>query len=85
MGIKVAKMATETRIWPLYEVEGKFRNFKINYKPSKKVPVEEWIKLQGRFRHLLKEENRWIIEEIQRAVDENWERLLKLEETFGKK
>ncbi|HDJ51166.1 MAG TPA: pyruvate ferredoxin oxidoreductase [Thermoprotei archaeon] len=85
VGIKVAKMATETRIWPLYEVEGKFRNFKINYKPSKKVPVEEWIKLQGRFRHLLKEENRWIIEEIQRAVDENWERLLKLEETFGKK
>ncbi|MCD6502657.1 MAG: pyruvate ferredoxin oxidoreductase [Thermoplasmata archaeon] len=85
LGIKVARMATETRIWPLYEVEGKFDSFKINYKPSKKVPVEEWLKLQGRFKHLLKEENRWIIEELQRAVDANWEKLLKLEEAFGKK
>ncbi len=85
MGIKVAKLATETKIWPLYEVEGKFVNFKINYKPAKHVPVEEWLKLQGRFKHLLKEKNKWVIEELQKAVDKNWEKLLKFEETFGKK
>ncbi len=84
LGIKVAKMATETKIWPLYEVEGFFDDFKVNYKPKEKVPVDEFLKMQGRFRHLFRPENKHIIEDIQRWVDDRWEKLLKLEETFGK-
>ena len=48
-------------------------------KPKEKKPVLEWLKGQGRFRHLFKEENAPIIEEIQKQVDKDWEELLKLE------
>lgn len=76
--IQICKMAIETCYWPLYEVEdGKY---KINYKPYKKLPIEEFLKLQGRFSHLLKEENKELLEEFQKEVDKNWEELLLLEQ-----
>lgn len=36
-----------------------------------KRPVEEYLRLQGRFRHMFKPGNEWMIEEAQRNVDEN--------------
>ncbi len=72
-GIELAKMAVDACIWPLYEVEN--GKYKINYKPKEKKPILEWIKPQGRFRHLFKEENAWVLEEFQRRVDEEWEEL----------
>jgi pyruvate ferredoxin oxidoreductase beta subunit len=75
-GIRLAQSANDTCVWPLYEVEeGKY---KINYKPKEKKPVLEWLKPQGRFRHLFKEENAWMLEEIQKKVDQDWEELNKL-------
>ncbi len=76
--IPVAKLAVETRYWPLYEVaEGRY---KVNYKPKKHVPVEEWLKIQGRFRHLFKTpEGKQRLEAFQAAVDRHWEDLLKKE------
>jgi len=76
LGVKLAKLATDTCVWPLYEVEN--GKYKVNYKPKEKTPVTEWLKPQGRFRHLFKEENAHIVEEIQRQVDEEWERLNQL-------
>lgn len=76
MGIELAKTAVDTCVWPLYEVEN--GRYKINYKPREKKPVLEWIKPQGRFRHLFKEENAWVLEEFQKKVDEEWEELNKL-------
>jgi pyruvate ferredoxin oxidoreductase beta subunit len=76
-GIRLAQMASDTCVWPLYEVEN--GKYKINYKPKEKKPVLEWLKDQGRFRHLFKEENAPILEEIQKQVDRDWEELLKLE------
>ena len=76
--IKVAKLAVETKYWPLYEVENGVH--RVTVKPRKFKPVEDWLKMQGRFRHLFKEENKWMIEHIQKEVDRRWERLLKLEE-----
>lgn len=38
--------------------------------------MEEYLRLQGRFRHMFKPGNEWMIEEAQRNVDENWEKLL---------
>lgn len=74
--VRLAQMAVDTCVWPLYEVEdGKY---KINYKPKEKKPVLEWLKSQGRFRHLFKEENAGIIEDIQNQIDEDWEELNKL-------
>jgi pyruvate ferredoxin oxidoreductase beta subunit len=78
MGIKLAGLATDTCAWPLYEVEN--GKYKINYKPKEKKPVLEWLKPQGRFRHLFKEENAWMLEQIQADVDRDWEELNKLED-----
>lgn len=73
LGIKLAKSAVDTCVWPLYEVEN--GKHKINFRPKEKKPVTEWLKPQGRFRHLFKEENHWILEKIQNQVDEDWEKL----------
>jgi pyruvate ferredoxin oxidoreductase beta subunit len=76
-GIKIAKLAVETYFWPLYEVEnGRFR---ITIKPREKKPVVEWLKAQGRFRHLLAPENAELVELIQERVDREWRRLEALE------
>jgi len=74
--IEMAKLAVETRFWPLYEVEN--GKYKLNYKPTKDVPVIEYIKTQGRFKHLLKPENKHILDKIQENVNSEWEKLLKL-------
>lgn len=80
--MKYSKLAVETNFWPLYEIEnGKVH---INYKPKERKPIEEFLKGQGRYRHLFKPENRYAIEEFQSLIDEEWERLLKLEESGAK-
>ncbi len=68
--IKVAKMAVQTGLIPIFEME----NEKITSvrKIAKKQPVEEYLKLQARFRHLFKkiggEEE---IKRIQQIADNN--------------
>ncbi len=73
--MEICKLATDTCIWPLYEVENGV--WKLNYKPKKKLPVIEYLKPQGRFKHLFAEENKHLIEDIQADVDKQWEELLK--------
>ena len=75
--MQYSKIAVESKFWPLYEIEN--GKVKVNYKPSKDVPVTEFLKGQGRFRHLFKPENKDMIERIQRHVDGMWENLLKME------
>ena len=81
--ISVAKLATETNFWPLYEVEdGKY---KINFKPAERKPIEEFLKMQNRFRHLFKDkEGREIIKKIQENIDIEWQKLLDLENFTNK-
>ena len=73
--IEITKLAVETCYWPLFEVE--YGVWKLNYKPREKKPVEEWLKTQGRFRHLFQPKFRYVIGELQARVDEEWELLLK--------
>jgi pyruvate ferredoxin oxidoreductase beta subunit len=74
--LTVAKIAVDTCFWPLYEViNGK--EWKVTYKPKEKKPIIEWLKLQGRFKHLLKPENEEILKAIQDNVDLEWQYLLK--------
>jgi pyruvate ferredoxin oxidoreductase beta subunit len=76
--MKIAKLAVDTCVWPLYEVvEGKYT---ITYTPREKLPVEEYLSKQGRFRHMFKPGNEWMIERFQKLVDEQWERLQKMAE-----
>jgi len=70
--IKVCQLAVESNIFPLYEIEDGIR-YKINYFPKKKVPVREYLKIQGRFSHLTEKE----IALIQKKVDFEWDLLNK--------
>jgi len=74
--IKLAKLAVQTRYFPLYEVErGKY---KLSMKIPKPVPLEEFLKPQGRFRHLFASEFAQNLEELKRQVDSNWNRVAQL-------
>lgn len=67
--VAIGKLAFETCVYPLYEViEGRY----MVKRPSHKRPIEEYLRLQGRFAHL----DRPVIERIQRDVDAAWEKLL---------
>lgn len=71
--MKICKLAVETCYWPLFEVEhGKW---KLSYEPKKKLPVEDFLKEQGRFKHLFKKGNEDLLVEFQAEVDRRWEDL----------
>ena len=73
--VEVAAVAVETCYWPLFEWE-RPGTYTINKKPKEKRPVEDWLKMQGRFRHLFEPKNRHIIEELQAETDRIWNDLL---------
>ena len=76
--VEIAKLAVETGIWPLYEIEkGKFRLTSISkvlVDKKKRKPVEEYLKLQGRFKDLKGED----VKRIQEEVDQMWEDLARM-------
>ncbi len=76
LSIELGKLVVEARIFPLYEVIN--GRYVLNKKVDKPKPVEEYLKIQRRFRHLTEDE----IKFIQERVNEEYERLLKLCEAF---
>jgi pyruvate ferredoxin oxidoreductase beta subunit len=72
--LEIQRLAVETCFWPLYEVEN--GEWRITYKPKEKLPITEFLKVQGRFRHLFRPENEHLIQELQEEVDRRWQRLL---------
>lgn len=71
---EITKAAVETCVWPMFEVvEGEYH---LTYEPRKKLPVEEFMRKQGRFKHCFKKGNEWMLEEAQKWVDHKWETLL---------
>ncbi len=80
--VKLSKLAVDTCYWPLYEFENGY--YRINYEPPKKVSVVEFLKPQGRFRHLFQDpKGAEVIAELQRYVDQQWELLHKKQAAFG--
>jgi len=72
--IAISRLAVETCIWPLYEVvDGEWR---LNHEPSPPKPIADWLRSQGRFRHMLAPENEHLIDALQQEVDRQWARLL---------
>jgi pyruvate/2-oxoacid:ferredoxin oxidoreductase beta subunit len=70
----VGRLAVETKYYPLYEVrEGQYH---ITHTP-RDLPVTEYLKTQGRFRHLSAEET----EKVQKEVDKSWARLVRRTES----
>lgn len=76
--IHIARLAVESNLFPLYEVE--FGKYSMSYAPENKIPVADCMKLQGRFRHLFKNGSSESLEEIQSWTDENIDKLRRLSE-----
>jgi pyruvate ferredoxin oxidoreductase beta subunit len=69
LSIKLGRLAVETGVFPLYEVEK--GNYRLNIDFPKLRPIKEYFKLQGRFRHLTES----MIEEIEKRVHQEYEEL----------
>jgi len=69
--VNIGKLAVKTGIWPLKEyIDGNVIHTKV---PRQRKPVEDYLKLQGRFKHLFEpERNDELINEIQNRVDAYW-------------
>jgi 2-oxoisovalerate ferredoxin oxidoreductase beta subunit len=68
--IRLSRLAVETRVFPLFEVDRGMR-YQLNPMPEK-IPVKEYIRLQGRFSHITEKQ----MEAIQKEIDNKWEELL---------
>jgi len=68
--IGIGRLAVQTGVFPLYEINN--GEYKLNVKPSKLKPVTDYLKLQGRFRHLSEKE----IKLIQDRVEQEYAKLL---------
>ncbi len=79
--LQMAKLAYECCVWPVFEIED--GTLSITMKPREKKPVRDWLKAQGRFRHLFSPKNEHLIEEIQNDVDRKWNHLV-AREAFDK-
>ncbi|MBI5766023.1 pyruvate ferredoxin oxidoreductase, partial [Candidatus Falkowbacteria bacterium] len=68
--VSVAQMAVQSGFYPIVEyINGKLEKVQ---KITKPVPVEEFLKIQKRFKHLFKSpEGKLEIAKIQKIADEN--------------
>jgi len=74
LSVQLARLAVQTHVFPLYEIyEGKY--YKMSMNPKKK-PITDYLKPQGRFRHLTEEQ----VADMDRQVDERYAWLLDLAE-----
>lgn len=71
--MELCRLGVETCYWPLFEFsEGRWT---LNYEPKKKLPIEDFLRPQGRFKHLFRPGNEDLIVQFQREVDRRWEDL----------
>ncbi|MFC0418586.1 thiamine pyrophosphate-dependent enzyme [Cytobacillus solani] len=76
-GEKTLEAAVNACFFPLYEVEEGITT--ITYNPDekkKRVPLSEWLKYMGKTKHLLKEENSELLNELEEEIENRWQRLL---------
>ena len=67
--IKVMRLAVESGIFILLEKEGE-KDIEVTYRPEKFIPVRDYFKAQGRYRHLSDE----LIEKIQERINKRLRR-----------
>jgi pyruvate/2-oxoacid:ferredoxin oxidoreductase beta subunit len=70
MSVKIARLAVQTNVFPLYEVAGGLK-YDLNFKGDRRV--KEYLTAQGRFKHLTEADIDW----IQQMVDSEWNLLLR--------
>jgi pyruvate ferredoxin oxidoreductase beta subunit/2-oxoisovalerate ferredoxin oxidoreductase beta subunit len=67
--VKIARLAVQGNIFPLYEIENGVK-YVLNYQGNHRV--DDYLKMQGRFKHLSEMD----IKDIQTMVDEDWDLLM---------
>jgi pyruvate ferredoxin oxidoreductase beta subunit len=78
MTVEIAKLAVDTAFWPLFEVvDGEWRMTTRRVTRENRKPIEEFLKPQGRFKHLFKPGNEALLARIQDEVDRNFDYVLK--------
>ena len=70
MSVEIARLAVQTNIFPLYEIENG-NHYILNYKGDR--PVKDYLQTQKRFQHLSDDD----VLQIQDMVTEDWRRLLR--------
>ena len=70
--VEIGRLAVKTGVWPLKEyVDGRVVHNRV---PHPRVPAVEYLKPQGRFRHLFEpQRNEDVLAEIQARVNDYWE------------
>ncbi|HYK72231.1 MAG TPA: thiamine pyrophosphate-dependent enzyme [Pseudoneobacillus sp.] len=75
-GEVILEQAVNSCFFPLYEVEQGVTS--ITYNPeekNKRVTLSEWLKYMGKTKHLLKEENKELLDDFEAEVEKRWQRL----------
>jgi pyruvate ferredoxin oxidoreductase beta subunit len=76
--VEIAKLAVDTAYWPLFEVEtGEWKMTTRRVTRENRKPIEEFLKPQGRFKHVFKAGNEGLLEAMQAEVDRNFDYVLK--------
>ena len=79
---KVIGKAVDCCYFPLYEIENGHTTLTYNpEKQNKKIPVEDWLKMMGRTKHLIKDDYKDVCKSIQSEIDRRWERLKAMNES----
>ena len=68
--IWIGRLAVETGVFPLYEVTG--GKYRMTHEVPELKPVEEYLRPQGRFRHLTPD----LIEQIQQRITKEYDKLV---------
>lgn len=85
--VEIMKLANETGYWPLWEAEinGKDLSFELSQKskryldPEKRKPIEEYLKLQGRFKTISADQTKL----LKAQVDDQWDMINKFRKTMS--
>jgi len=79
LSVEIGRLAVQTGVWPLKEyIDGQVIHTKIPKKDKngKRAPVEDYLKLQGRFKHLFQpQRDEQGIAEIQARIDAYWDKV----------
>ncbi len=77
--IEMGRLAVQTGVWALFEIEhGELKLSGPSARlvdKSKRKPIEQYLKVQGRFRHMTNED----VKVLQKWVDRSWENYKKLQ------
>ncbi len=76
IGQELSQLAIDCNFFPLYEVDHGITT--LNYDPEEKgtkVDVTEWLGKMGKTKHLLKAENKGIVDEFRREVERRFQRI----------